>query len=221
MTTIINGIVSRSVSLIIFLCIVATLASFLLFGFENSRAPVNTERTDSRVVDYASFLGEGWTVNTPRIIHRREDPIGRTRNVVSSSSYVIRNKNEYYSFIDYHVTEYENAKTAEGHYPEIVQYLFRSSLYDEDAQTLYLDISKTNPNAQEREIYCHASYSLHLLEEMQCEGVFLYSEFIVYINIFPTRNYNTFLNLKEIESIFRLADQQMVQSQGSGDMLAD
>jgi hypothetical protein len=162
------------------------------------------------ITDFAPVIGNQW--QTSEISNQREDLLGWASSLLGSSSmsnYINATGNPVY--VAQHVSNYMGSAQALERYHQFDERIFnyQFGVPPSRQQYPYQDlefVTSTNPNADESRIACSEVFDDSQIRDVQCGGLFLYDDYLVYIDVFTKRDFIEYLTTDDLVMIFSSID---------------
>lgn len=166
------------------------------------------DNSKNYVIDFSSLLGGNWLV-MDQVLKDDEDIAGWDAAIAGRTQLWTYHSQNNLAYIKHHVITYADQQEAHDRY--FIQLPILVSLLGgriSDPQFPYQERvfpTETNPKADNYYIACQGLETTQL----QCDGLFLYENHVVYVDTFPVRDSVRYLSEKELMSIFSAIDEKM------------
>lgn len=192
---------------LIFLAVL-TMLSCNLVTYRND--PNLEDNTSKYIVNFPDHLGDEW--RWMGTVHSREDIEGFSPSIVDTTSSSTIYNGHPNAFIAHYVTKLEDEDAAQGRFDQISEFIRRV------LSPGYFDIgpSLQASGADQQLVICSTLIEGESVEDLQCEGVFRFASYIVFVNVRAVVEGVQYLTDEEIIEVFNLAVEPIKLDLGRG-----
>jgi hypothetical protein len=190
-----------------------TIFLFLIWNSVREQGEIRKlDDSEKYVIDFSPLLGEEWEVSRP--FQDDESIVGWDFNVAGRTVLSTYYSSAHLAYVTQHVISYPNDETALKGYLEVEE---RVIVYDYGVPISRQDYSykdirfpaNTNSHADKQRIACKV---VSKLNNTECVGLFLYSNHVIFADIFRVRNSVEYLTMADLQKIFSAIDEKMVST---------
>lgn len=204
-----NRVLKRLIILLLLMPILCILSCALF----DLNARVQREYRDSLndsqkyVIGFVDLLGSGWKAT--EVMKDYEDIRGWSDTIAGRSQIWTYNLSDPLAFVKNHVIAYvDNGSAQEG-----FQNQQTTLSYGRDKITFPKDQFRVFSLSENLSLKSQMIYTgcLELAIETECDGLFLYGRYVVYINVYLKRHGKIYMSLQDLEKIYTIMDNHMSQ----------
>jgi hypothetical protein len=187
------------------------IAIFLFLSWNGAREHAEIRKLDDSqkyVIDFSPLLGEEWEVSDP--VRNDEDIVGWDVNV-AGRTFLTTYRLQGEGAVTHEVISYPNVEVALARYlkQEALVFVYDYGVPPSRQDYSYEDVTfsiNTNPHADKQRIACKVIRKI----EVQCAGLFLYGNHVVFVNTYRVRNFVEYVTMVDLQRIFSAIDEKMV-----------